>query len=60
MTRKFHLSIDSVEEFALFCALIRGEPLEGDKLKALADKLHESSSALAAAEAADKKNRPRS
>jgi len=60
MTRRFRLEINSIEEFAAFCALIRGEVLEGDALEALAAKLRESSTALAAAEAADKKGRLKS
>ena len=53
--RSFHLEIDSLEEFAVFCALIRGEALEEDKLKALVAKLHGASDTLAAAEKADQK-----
>jgi hypothetical protein len=52
---RFHLEITSIEEFVIFVALIRGETLEEDKLKALVAKLHAASDTLAAAEQADEK-----
>jgi hypothetical protein len=55
MPRTFHLEIDSLEEFAVFLALVRGELLEEDRLKALIAKLHAASDSLAAAEKADAK-----
>ena len=59
MPNRFHLEITSLEEFAVFCALIRGEGdvLEEGKLQALVAKLHGASDALAAAEKADAKPR---
>ena len=52
--RGFHLDIDSVEEFIAFCAFIRGETLQDDKLKELAKKLGGATKELLAAEKADK------
>ena len=57
MPRTFHLEIDSLEEFAVFLALVRGDALEEDQLRALVAKLHGASDALAAAEKADEKPR---
>ena len=53
MPRTFHLEIDSMEEFAVFLALVRGDALDEDRLKALVARLHGASDALAAAEKAD-------
>lgn len=51
---RFHLEIHSLQEFALFCAIIRhGDALDGDQLAAMVDKLHQASDKLAAAEKAD-------
>lgn len=50
----FHLEIHSLQEFALFCSIIRhGDALDGDQLAALVDKLHQASDKLALAEKAD-------
>lgn len=51
---RFHLEINSMEEFILFCALIRGEKSSDPFLQALAKKLDVSSKDLEDALESDK------
>jgi hypothetical protein len=50
---RFHLEVNSIEEFVVLCALIRNEPATEEQMKALAQRLHAASDKLAAAERAD-------
>ncbi len=53
--RRFHLEINSLEAFAAFCALIRGEDLDDDKIRELTARLTKATAVLSAAEQADRK-----
>jgi hypothetical protein len=50
---KFHVEINTIEEFAVFCALLRGEVLPEGKLRELAAMLQKATKNLQAAEDAD-------
>lgn len=49
----FHIELNSLEEFAAFCALIRDEAVDLARVKALAERLQAATKDLEAAEAAD-------
>lgn len=50
---RFTLQINSIEDFAAFVALVRGEALDADKLLAMTAALKKSTTALSHAEQAD-------
>ena len=50
---RFHIEINSLEEFAAFVALIRGKDLTDQKLQELTARLRKATTALSDAETAD-------
>lgn len=50
----FHLVINSIEDFAILCVIIRSEDFTDNTLSDLANKLHAATAGLTAAEQADK------
>ena len=56
--RLFHLEINTIEDFAVLCALIRGETLDPKRVQTIITQLHSASQDLSAAEAAEFRVQP--